>query len=388
MERIYLDNAGTTPVHEKVIEAMIPYFRDMFGNPASIHAYGQDAAQAVLTARQQVAILLGAATPDEVVFTSGGTESDNTALIGVLTAQKRKGNHIITSAIEHHAVLHTCTFLERQGLAQVTILPVGSDGVIDPEEVRKAIRSDTVLVSIMHANNEIGAIQPLAEIGAICRERQVTFHTDAVQSVGHISVSVQAMNVDLLSLSAHKFYGPKGIGALYVRKGIRISPLIHGGGQEWGRRSGTLNVSGIVGLGEAARLAMEEMNSEAQRQAAMRDRLLDALTAVIPDSIVTGHRTNRLPNNASICVKYVEGESMLLNLDFQGIAASSGSACTSGSLEPSHVLLAIGIDPELAHGSLRFTFGRDNQETDVDRVLDALPPIVERLRAMSPLSKS
>jgi cysteine desulfurase len=387
MSRIYLDNAGTTPTHPEVIKAMQPYYREIYGNPSSIHAFGQDSAQAVLGAREAVAKLIDSASPEEVIFTSGGTESDNTALFGILTAQKKKGNHIITSKIEHHAILHTCQFLEKQGLAQVTYLPVNAEGLVDPAEVEKAIRPDTVLVSIMHANNEIGALQPIAEIGAICRAHQVVFHTDAVQSVGHVPVSVQQMNVDLLSLSAHKFYGPKGVGALYIRKGVRVSPLIHGGGQEWGRRSGTLNVTGIVGLGVAARLAQQEMAAEAERQVKMRDDLLDRLMAAIPDAIVTGHRTQRLPNNASICVRFVEGESMLLNLDFAGIAASSGSACTSGSLEASHVLLALGISHELAHGSLRFTMGRDNQQADIDAVVATLPPIIERLRAMSPLTQ-
>jgi len=386
MERVYLDHAGTTPVHPRVLEAMQPYFRERFGNPASLHGFGQEAAQAVMQAREFLAGLIGAASPDEIVFTSGGTESDNAAIVGTLLARQKKGNHLITSAIEHHAVLHTCQFLQKQGLAEVTYLPVDSAGLVDPEEVKKAIGDKTILVSIMHANNEIGTIEPIVEIGAVCRERQVAFHTDAVQTVGHIPVSVQEMNIDLLSLSGHKFYGPKGVGALYVRKGVRISPILHGGGQEWGRRSGTLNVSGIVGLGEAARRAREEMEAEAPRQAEMRERLLCSLLEAIAECIITGHRSQRLPNNASICIHYVEGESMLLNLDLQGIAASSGSACTSGSLEASHVLLAIGLSHETAHGSLRFTFGRDNKPSDVDRVLEVLPPVVKRLRAMSPLA--
>jgi cysteine desulfurase len=387
MERIYLDHAGTTPMHPKVMEAMKPYFREKFGNPASLHAFGQEAAAAVIEARASLAQLLGAASPEEIIFTSGGTESDNAAIIGALFARRKKGNHIITSKIEHHAVLHTCEFLHKQGLAEATYLPVDSSGLVDPEEVKKAIGEKTILVSIMHANNEIGTIEPIAEIGGICRERQVAFHTDAVQTVGHIPISVQEMNVDLLSLSAHKFYGPRGAGALYVRKGVRISPLMHGGGQERGLRSGTLNVGGIVGLGEAAQQAALEMETEMKRQAEMRESLLRGLTEKIPEVIKTGHPTQRLPNNASICIRYVEGESMLLNLDLQGIAASSGSACTSGSLEASHVLLAIGIPHEIAHGSLRFTFGRDNKPSDVESVLEVLPPVVERLRAMSPLNQ-
>jgi cysteine desulfurase len=301
-------------------------------------------------------------------------------------ARGKGKNHIITSVIEHHAILHTCEYLEKQGLAQVTYLPVDSDGLVEAEAVRKAITDKTLLVSIMHANNEIGAIQPVAEIGAICREKEVLFHTDAVQTVGHIPIAVQEMKIDLLSLSGHKFHGPKGVGALYIRKGVRLAPLLHGGGQEKGRRSSTLNVSGIVGMGEAARLAKEEMVTEAPRQAALRDKLIKGLTEKIEKCQRTGSATQRLPNNASIVLHYVEGESMLLMLDAQGIAASSGSACTSGSLEASHVLLAIGVPHEIAHGSLRFTLGRDNTEEDIDRVLEVLPPIVERLRAMSPLA--
>jgi cysteine desulfurase len=386
MKRIYLDHAGTTPLHPKVLEAMQPYFMEKFGNPASIHSYGQEAAAAVAEARASLAELLGAASPDEIVFTSGGTESDNTALIGAIARSKGK-NHIITSAVEHHAILHTCEYLEKSGQAQVTILPVDGDGRVDPEAVKNAITDKTLLVSIMHANNEIGAVQPAAEIGAICREREVLFHTDAVQTVGHIPIAVQEMKIDLLSLSGHKFHGPKGVGALYIRKGVRVAPLLLGGGQEKGRRSSTLNVTGIVGMGEAARLAKEEMISEAPRQAALRDKLIAGLTGKIEKCRRTGPVAPRLPNNASIVLHYVEGESMLLMLDALGIAASSGSACTSGSLEASHVLLAIGVPHEIAHGSLRFTLGRDTTEEDIDRVLEVLPPIVERLRAMSPLAQ-
>jgi cysteine desulfurase len=336
-------------------------------------------------ARRQVADLLGA-YPEEIVFTGSGTEADNQALIGASAALEKKGRHIITSAIEHHAVLHTAEFLERRGLA-VTTLPVEkSTGLVDPDDVRAAITDETILVSIMHANNEIGTIQPIKEIGAICREREVLFHTDAVQTVGHVPVDVRGMNIDLLSLSAHKLYGPKGVGALFVRKGVRIAPLIHGGGHERGRRSSTENVPGIVGLGEACRLAAEEMEWEIEHTSGLRDRLIEGMLAKVPDSMLTGHPTQRLPNNASFCVRYIEGESMLLNLDFERIYGSSGSACTSGSLEASHVLLAIGLPHDVAHGSLRLSVGRGNTAEEVDRFLEVFPPIAERLRAMSPIS--
>jgi cysteine desulfurase len=335
-------------------------------------------------AREQVAALLGA-LPEEIVFTSSGTEADNQALVGVSIAQEKKGDHIITSRIEHHAVLHTAQFLEKRGL-KVTYLPVDSSGLITPDDVRAAITDKTILVSIMHANNEIGTLQPVKEIGAICKERGVLFHTDAVQTVGHLPVNVREMNIDLLSLSGHKLYGPKGVGALFVRKGVRIAPLIHGGGHERGRRSSTENVPGIVGLGEACRLAAQDMEWEIEHNSGLRDRLIEGVLGRVPDSLLTGHRTQRLPNNASFCVRYVEGESMLLNLDFESIFASSGSACTSGSLEASHVLLAIGLPHDVAHGSLRLSVGRGNTLEDVDRFLEVFPPIIERLRAMSPIS--
>jgi cysteine desulfurase len=393
LTRTYLDHAATTPVHPRVRDAMLPYLEDKFGNPSSIHSFGREAAEAVDAARQSLAQLLGA-QPEEIIFTSGGSESDTMALFGIWQARQEKAardpvqrgaNHIITTAIEHHAVLHTCQALEKRG-ARVTYLPVDQHGLVSAEQVAEAIRPETILVSVMHANNEIGTIEPIAEIGAVCRERDIAFHTDAVQTIGHIPVDVKAMNVDLLSLSAHKFYGPKGVGALYRRRGIRLLPLIYGGGHERGLRSGTENVPGIAGLGEAARLAIVELPTEAPRQIALRDRLLDGIEQRIPDVIRTGHPTRRLPNNASVCIRYVEGESMLLKLDFAGIAASSGSACTSGSLEASHVLLAIGLDHDVAHGSLRLTLGHDNTDTDVDLVLETLPPIVEKLRAISPLS--
>jgi len=365
---------------------MLPYYRERWGNPSSIHASGQEAAAAMAQAREQVAALLSA-LPEEIVFTGSGTEADNQALIGAGIARQKKGNHIITSVIEHHAVLHTAQFLEKHGL-QVTYLPVDSHGLVDPDDLRKAITDATILVSIMHANNEIGTIEPVADIGAICRERDVLFHTDAVQTVGHIPLNVHETKIDLLSLSAHKLYGPKGVGALFVRKGVRIAPLIHGGGHERGRRSSTENVPGIVGLGEAARLAGQDMEWEIEHTSNLRDRLIEGVLETVPDAILTGHPTQRLPNNASFCVRYIEGESMLLNLDFEGIAASSGSACTSGSLEASHVLLALGLPHDLAHGSLRLSVGRGNTPTEVDRLLQVFPPIVERLRAMSPISAS
>ncbi len=395
MKGIYFDHAATTPVRPEVVQAMLPYYREKWGNPSSLHSSGREAAEAIEQARRHVAALIGALrkpkkeddapTADEIVFTGSGTEADNQALIGIHIAHEKKGNHIITSAIEHHAVLHTAQFLERHGL-KVTYLPVDSSGLVDPDDVKAAITDGTILVSIMHANNEIGTIQPVKEIGAICRERDVLFHTDAVQTVGHVPIDVREMNIDLLSLSAHKLYGPKGVGALFVRKGVRIAPLIHGGGHERGRRSSTENVPGIVGLGEACQLASEEMEWEIEHDSTLRDRLIEGLLAKVPDSMLTGHPAQRLPNNASFCVRYIEGESMLLNLDFEQIYASSGSACTSGSLEASHVLLAIGLPHDVAHGSLRLSVGRGNTAEDVDRFVEVFPSIVERLRAMSPIS--
>lgn len=379
---IYLDHAATTPVAPEVLAAMLPYFQEFWGNPSSIHRVGREAYKGVEYGRAQVARLLQC-SPQEIYFTSGGTEADNLAILGTAMAREEKGRHIITSAIEHHAVSHTTEMLEKRGW-DVTYLPVDGDGLVDPAAVRAAIRPDTVLVTIMHANNEVGAIQPIAEIGAICREAKVWFHTDAVQTVGHIPTLVEALNVDMLSLSGHKLYGPKGVGALYIRRGVRLKPMLTGGGHERSMRAGTENVPGIVGLGRAAELAMAEMTSEAIRQSQLRDKLLDGVVARIPDSMVTGHRTQRLPNSASIIVKYVEGEAQLLRLDAVGVAASSGSACTSGSLDPSHVLLAMGVPVEFAHGSLRFTLGRGTTEAEIDYVLEKLPSIIEMLRAMSP----
>ncbi len=385
MKRIYLDYAATTPVHEEVIKAMLPFFSHDFGNPSSIYAYGQEAKKAVEAARGNIARLIGA-YPEEIIFTSGGTEADNLAIKGIAYSQGDRGNHIITSAIEHHAVLDTCHFLAEKGF-QITYLPVDGYGMVDPDEVRKAITRKTVLISIMHANNEIGTIEPIAEIGKIAQESGIPLHTDAVQTAGHIPLKVNELGIDMASISAHKLYGPKGVGVLYVRKGLRLTPLVHGGGQEKGRRSGTENVSGIVGFGKAAEIALKDMPEEASRLTSLRDRFINALLSQIDDCRLNGHPRLRLPNNVNIAVQYVEGESILLSLDAEGICASTGSACSSASLEPSHVLLAIGLSPEQAHGSLRLTLGKWITEDDIEKVLDILPGIVRRLRAMSPLAR-
>ena len=385
MKRIYLDYAATTPVHPDVLKAMLPYFHEGFGNPSSIHACGQEAKRAVEEARTSVARLISAEA-EEICFTSGGTEADNFALEGVAFADEKKGSHIITTAIEHHAILETCKFLEKRGF-KVTYLPVDKYGMVDPDDVKKAITPQTILISVMHANNEIGTIQPLAEIGKIAREAGVYFHTDAVQTVGHIPIDVNALGVDLLSTSAHKLYGPKGIGALYIRKGTRIAPFMHGGGQERGRRAGTENVPGIFGFGKAAEIALPEMNEEAARLTELRDEFIAELQTRIDDIHLNGHPVKRLPNNVNVSISFVEGEAMLLNLDMAGICASTGSACSSGNLEPSHVLLATGCSHERAHGSLRFTLGKWTTGEELEKVLDVLPPIVTKLRAMSPLLK-
>jgi len=385
MNPIYLDHAATTPMAPAVLKAMLPYLTEFYGNPSSLHGFGQVAKDGLERARQTIAVFIHA-KENEIVFTGSGTESDNTVIKGVAHALAAKGNHIITSAIEHHAVHESLHFLEKQGL-QVTYLPVDENGLVDPDEVKKAITDKTILVSVMHANNEIGTIEPIAEIGAIAHEKGVLFHTDAVQTFGHIPIDVEAMNIDLLSASAHKLYGPKGVGLLYIRKGARITPLLHGGDQEKHRRASTQNVAGIVGFGRAVELAGKDMESEAIRQAKLRDRLIDGLLAAIPESRLNGHPEKRLPNNVNISIAYIEGEAMLLNLDMEGIAASTGSACTSSSLEPSHCLIAIGLPHELAHGSLRFTLGRGTTETEIDTVIDVLPGIVRKLRAMSPLYK-
>jgi cysteine desulfurase len=386
MRRTYLDHAATTPTRPEVVKAMLPYFTEAFGNPSSIYSYGQEAKGAVEEARAKVAEFIGARS-EEIVFTSGGTEADNLALKGVAYANEHKGNHIITTSLEHHAVLEVCKLLERRGL-KITYLPVDKYGLVDPDDVKKAITAETILISVMHANNEVGTIEPLEEIGAIAREAGVYFHTDAVQTVGHIPVNMDALNVDLLAMSGHKFYGPKGIGALCVKKGTRLVSLMQGGEQEKGRRAGTENVPAIVGLGKAVDLARRGMDKEAEQLTHLRDKLVKGLEETIDHIRLNGHPTRRLPNNVNVSVDFVEGESMLLHLDLEGICASTGSACSSANLEPSHVLVALGISPEHAHCSLRFTLGRENSEADVQRVLDVLPGIVAKLRAMSPLLRS
>ena len=377
---IYLDHNATTPIDPRVFEAMKPYLTEAFGNPSSIYRAGQDVRKAVEDAREHVARLLGA-EPREVVFTSGGTESDNTSIKGL--ALNRGKGHIITSTIEHPAVLKVVEWLEKRGFT-ATYVPVGSDGVVEPDDIKQAIQPDTIVVSVMHANNEVGTLQPIEQIAAIAHERGVMFHADAVQTTGKLPIDVKRMGIDLLSLSAHKFYGPKGTGVLYVKRGTKFDPCVHGGHQEWGRRGGTENVAGIVGLGRAVEIAQAEMAAEASRVRVLRDRLEAGLAERIGDMLFNGSREKRLPNTASVCIKYVEGEAMLLNLDMRhGIAASSGSACTSGSLEPSHVLLAMGIPAEIAHGSLRFSLGRATTREEIDKVIEVLPPIVEKLRSMS-----
>lgn len=384
MRKVYLDNAATTMVRKEVVDAMIPAFTTYYGNPSSLHEFAREAGALVDAARAKVANAINA-KPDEIVFTGGGSESDNMVLRGAIAANKKKGKHIITTAVEHHAVLYTLQAMEREGIAELTILPVDEYGLVTAEQVANAIREDTVLVSVMFANNEVGTIMPIPEIGKVCRDRGVWFHTDAVQATGHVPIDVQAMNIDMLSMSAHKFHGPKGIGALYIRKGVRFPALIIGGGQEKKRRAGTENVPGIVGMGTALEMAVAHMDDNAKRVGALRDKLMKGIPAVIPDVKLNGHPTKRLPNNVNFSIRYIEGESILLMLDINGIAASSGSACTSGSLDPSHVLLAMGLPHEVAHGSLRMTLSEFTTEEEIDYVLDILPQIVQRLRDMSPL---
>ncbi|MBO5561611.1 MAG: cysteine desulfurase NifS [Firmicutes bacterium] len=379
----YFDNAATTQVRPEVLEAMLPYFIQNYGNPSSIYKISQENKKAVETARKQVADAIKA-SPELIYFTAGGSESDNWALKGIADSYSSKGKHIITTAIEHHAILHTCEYLETKGY-EVTYLPVDEMGLISLDELKAAIRPDTILVSVMFANNEIGTIEPIAEIGAICKEKGVLFHTDAVQAVGHVPIDVDAMNIDMLSMSGHKFYGPKGIGAMYIRKGIKIPSFIHGGAQERKRRAGTENVPGIVGIGKAIELAVSEMDTEIPRLEKLRNKLIDGILTKIPYSRLNGDPVKRLPGNVNVSFEFIEGESILLLLDMQGIYASSGSACTSGSLDPSHVLLAIGLPHEKAHGSLRLTMGHFTKEEEIDYILEKLPPIVERLRDMSPL---
>ena len=383
MKRVYLDHAATTPVDPEVAEAMARVLREVPGNPSSIYAEGRAARALVDRARDEVASALGA-TPAEIVFTSGGTEADNLALRGTLKALRASSkDHLVTTAIEHHAVLDTAHDLEGNAHVRLTIVAVDRDGRVDPAAIGQAIEERTGLVSVMHGNNEIGILQPIERIGAICRERGVTFHSDAVQTVGALPFDVRRIPVDLVSVNAHKFYGPKGVGALYVRKGTRIATMQTGGGQEKGRRTGTENVAGIVGLGTAMRLAAERRDAESARQARLRDRLIAGVRTRVPDAILNGHPTERLPNNASFCFPGTQGEALVIALDLEGFSASSGSACTSGNTEPSHVLLALGLEPSVAQGSLRLTVGRETTEADIDALLHALPPIVERLRSIS-----
>ena len=385
MKRIYLDYAATTPTDPAVVKAMLPYFTESFGNPSSLYSYGQENKAVLDEAREKIAEAISAHS-DEIIFTSGGTEADNTALAGVAWANKDKGNHIITTTLEHHAILETCHFLGKAGF-DITYVPVDKYGVVDPEDIRKAITPRTILISVMHANNEVGSIQPIEEIGRIAREAGVYLHTDAVQTVGHIPVDVDRLGVDLLSLSAHKLYGPKGVGLLYARRGTRVASYMHGGAQEKGRRAGTENVAGIVGLSKAVELAMTDLDNEMRRQTLLRDRLMKGLLDNIEFVQLNGHPAHRLPNNVNVSIDYVEGESMLLNLDLEGICVSTGSACSSTSQEPSHVLMAMKVAPEKAHCSLRFTLGKWTTEQEIERVLEVMPPMVARLRAMSPLMK-
>lgn len=382
-KRIYADNAATTKVAPEVVDAMLPYFTETYGNPSSIYNEGRTARVAVEKAREQVANAIGA-SPKEIYFTGSGSEADNWALRSTARALSKKGNHIITSAVEHHAVLHTCQDLERQGF-EVTYLPVDKYGMVSPDDVKAAIKDTTIMISIMFANNEIGTIMPIAEIGKIAKEAGVVFHTDAVQAVGNVEIDVKAMNIDMLSLTAHKFHGPKGCGALYVRQGVKLMSFITGGAQERMRRAGTENVPGIVGLGKAIELATANIKEKQEKLIALRDRYIKKVLETVPYSRLNGHPTERLAGNANISFEYIEGEGLLLSLDMKGIAASSGSACTSGSLDPSHVLLAIGLKHEQAHGSLRTSFGEDTTVEDIDYMVDAIAEIVARLRSMSPL---
>ncbi|MGB9708280.1 MAG: cysteine desulfurase NifS [Candidatus Pacearchaeota archaeon] len=384
MRRIYLDHAATTPLAEEVLEAMKPYFSEKFGNASSLHSFGVEAREAVENSRKIAAKFLGA-RPNEIIFTSGGTESNNLAIKGVAFANKAKGNHIITSKIEHHAIEEPCKWLEKNGF-KVTYLNVDKDGLVNPRDVEKAITKDTILVSIMHANNEIGTIEPIEEIGKICKKHKVYFHTDAVQSFGKIPIDVKKMNIDLLSASSHKLYGPKGVGLLFIKPDVKIEPVQHGGGHEQGLRSGTENVPGIVGFAKAIELAEKTMKSEAERQTKLRDKLINNILK-IGDSQLNGHATQRLPNNCNFSFKGIEGEALLIRLNEKGIAVSTGSACSTKSLAPSHVLTAIGLTAEQAHGSLRITLGKDNTEKDIDYTIEQLKNIINSLRKISPFGK-
>ena len=384
MERlIYLDNAATTKVNPKVLDAMLPYFTEKFGNPSAVYSFAAENKKAITEARESIAGVLGANT-EEIYFTAGGSESDNWALKATAEAYEKKGKHIITTKIEHHAILHTCEYLEGRGY-EITYLNVDENGVVDMEELKAAIRPDTILISVMFANNEIGTLQPIAEIGKLAREKGILFHTDAVQAFGHVPINVDEMGIDMLSASGHKLNGPKGIGFLYIRKGVKIRSFVHGGAQERKRRAGTENVPGIVGIGVAAKLCADTMEERSKRETELRDHLIERVMKEIPYTRLNGHRTRRLPNNANFSFQFVEGESMLIMLDMAGICASSGSACTSGSLDPSHVLLAIGLPHEIAHGSLRLTLGEDTTLEEIDFVVDKLKEIVAKLRSMSPL---
>ena len=380
---IYMDNAATTKVSKEVLDAMLPFFTVEFGNPSSSYSFSGNIAKKVSEAREVIANALGA-KKDEIYFTGGGSESDNWAIKGVADALKDKGNHIITSKIEHHAVLHTCEFLDKHGY-EVTYLPVDENGLVDPKELEAAIRPETILITIMFANNEIGTVEPIEEIGRIAHEHGVYFHTDAVQAFGHLPINVDKLNIDMLSSSAHKINGPKGIGFLYVRTGTKLSSLIHGGSQERGKRAGTTNAAGIIGYAKATELAVKNMDENISYESALRDRLIERVLKEIPYSRVNGDREKRLSNNANFCFRFVEGESLLILLDQKGILASSGSACTSGSLDPSHVLLAIGLPHEIAHGSVRLTLSRETTEEEIDYIVDTLKTVIERLRSMSPL---
>lgn len=380
---IYMDNAATTPIKKEVLDEMLPYLTESYGNPSSVYSLGSISKRAVEDARMKISKAIGASNR-EIYFTGGGSEADNWAVKGVAYANKSKGNHIITTKIEHHAILHACEYLEKNGF-EVTYLDVDEYGMVKLDELKNSIKDNTILISIMFANNEIGTIQPIKEIGAIAKEKGIYFHTDAVQAIGHIDIDINELNIDLLSMSAHKFYGPKGIGVLYIRNGVKIDPLIIGGGQERSRRAGTENVPAIVGMGKAIEFAYENMEKHNEKLIYLRDTLIKKIEQNIEEVRLNGHPTNRLPGNVNMCFKYIEGESLLLSLDMEGIAGSSGSACTSGSLEPSHVLLGIGLPHEIAHGSLRLSLGDFNTEEEIDYVVEKLVKIVERLRMMSPL---
>jgi len=385
MRKVYMDHGAGMPLDSKVFEAMKPYFRENYGNPSSSHSFGNVARNAMESAREKVARLVAAEKPQEVIFTSGGTESNNLAMKGAAYRNRKEGNHIITTAIEHISVINICKFLQKEGF-KVTYVPVDKQGMVDLEKLEEAINDKTVLISVMYANGEIGTIQPISEIGKLAQENKVIFHVDAVAAAGKVPINVKEENIDLLSLSSNDLYGPKGVGALYIKAGTKIQPIIQGGGQERGLRSGTENIPGIVGMGKAAEIAKKEMEAEGKRLTALRDKLIKGVLDKIDYSFLNGHPTKRLPNNANLRFSYIEGESLILGLDMYGVQVSSGSACTSKTLEPSHVLLAIGLAHEEAHGSLVFTLGKQNLEEDVDYVLEVLPDVVKRLRALSPLT--